>query len=99
MIKLMTFFFACLLATTAKPAVRYHMLEKTFISEVLKAARNRRPNPTTHQFLSSSTFMKLGSLAYYSAVALLHCILVVTEQLSTLTFTHGTFVDECILRD
>ena len=75
------------------------MLEKTFISEVLKAARNR-PNPTTHQFLSSSTFMKLGkSLAYYSAVALLHCILVVTEQLSTLTFTHGTFVDECILRD
>ena len=31
---------------------------------------------------------------------LLHCILVVaTEQLSTLTFTHGTFVDECILRD
>ena len=76
------------------------MLEKTFISEVLKAARNRRPNPTTHQFLSSSTFMKLGSLAYYSAVALLHCILVVvTEQLSTLTFTHGTFVDECILRD
>ena len=46
MIKLMTFFFACLLATTAKAAVRYHMLEKTFISEVLKALYTA-PLPTS----------------------------------------------------
>ena len=102
MIKLMTFFF-CLLATTAKAGKIPHV-GKDIHFRSLKGPLYR---PPSYQFLSSSTFMKLVlyySFHYYFYVLcsclLLHCILVVaTEQLSTLTFTHGTFVDECILRD